>query len=136
MSSKKSSGPLILAVDDEEKILRFVRMNLELEGFRVINATSGLEALQRVRSAYPDLVLLDVMMPDIDGFETLRLLREFSDVPVIMLTVRSDEDDIVRGLRLGADDYMTKPFSVRDWSAVSMPSSGEPARWPLRNPLS
>jgi len=114
MSGKKSAGPLILIVDDEEKILRFLRMNLELEGFRVTTATSGLEALQRVRSLHPDLVLLDVMMPDIDGFETLRLLREFSDVPVIMLTVRSDEDDIVRGLRLGADDYVTKPFSVRE----------------------
>lgn len=114
MSGAKTSGPLILAVDDEEKILRFVRINLELEGFRVISANSGLEALQRIRTASPDLVLLDVMMPEMDGFETLRLLREFSDVPVIMLTVRSDEEDIVRGLELGADDYITKPFGVRE----------------------
>ncbi len=114
MAGTKASGPLILIVDDEEKILRFIRMNLELEGFRVISANSGLEALQRVRTASPDLVLLDVMMPEMDGFETLRLLREFSDVPVIMLTVRSDEEDIVRGLELGADDYITKPFGVRE----------------------
>lgn len=114
MSSKKPAGPLILIVDDEEKIIRFLRMNLELEGFRVTTATSGIEALQRARSLHPDLILLDVMMPDLDGFETLRLLREFSDAPVIMLTVRSDEDDIVHGLRLGADDYVTKPFSVRE----------------------
>lgn len=114
MAGTKASGPLVLLVDDEEKILRFVRMNLELEGFGVITATSGLEALQRVRAVSPDFVLLDMMMPEIDGFETLRLLREFSDVPVIMLTVRSDEEDIVRGLELGADDYVTKPFSVRE----------------------
>lgn len=110
----KHPGPLILIVDDEEKIIRFVQINLELEGFRVISATSGLQALERVRSDFPDLVLLDVMMPDLDGFEVLRLIREISDVPVIMLTVRSDEEDVVRGLELGADDYITKPFSVRE----------------------
>ncbi|MBN1955504.1 MAG: response regulator transcription factor [Anaerolineae bacterium] len=88
-------------------------MNLEMEGFRVVQASSGLEALQRVREDLPDLVLLDVMMPEIDGFETLKLLREVTDVPVIMLTVRAEEKDIVRGLELGADDYVTKPFSVQ-----------------------
>lgn len=107
-------GPLILVVDDEPRIVRFVVMNLELEGFRVVTASSGLEALRHAREDLPDLVLLDVMMPELDGFETLRLLRETSDVPVIMLTVRSDEEDIVRGLELGADDYITKPFSVRE----------------------
>lgn len=110
----KKPGPLILVADDESRIVRFVAMNLELEGFRVIGASSGLEALQRVREQLPDLVLLDVMMPELDGFETLRLLRETYDVPVIMLTVRSEEEDIVRGLELGADDYITKPFSVRE----------------------
>ncbi len=109
----KEPGPLILVVDDEERIVRFVTMNLELEGFQVITAPSGIEALRRVREDLPDLVLLDVMMPDLDGFETLRLLRETSDVPVIMLTVRSEEEDVVRGLELGADDYITKPFSIQ-----------------------
>jgi len=104
---------LILVVDDEPRMIQFIRMNLELEGYRVIQASNGLEALDKVRDELPDLVILDVMMPDLDGFETLRILRETSDVPVIMLTVKSEEDDIVRGLGLGADDYIIKPFSPR-----------------------
>ncbi len=104
----------ILVVDDEPRMIQFIRMNLELEGFRVLQASSGLEALNRVRDDLPDLVVLDVMMPDLDGFETLRLLRETTSVPVIMLTVRDDEDDKVKGLELGADDYVTKPFSPRE----------------------
>jgi two-component system KDP operon response regulator KdpE len=93
---------------------RFIRMNLELEGYRVIEAYNGVEALDRVRTSLPDLVILDVMMPEMDGFETLELLRETSNVPVIMLTVRADEEDKVRGLELGADDYVTKPFGARE----------------------
>jgi len=111
------TAPLILAVDDEEHILRLVRMNLEVENCRVITASSGIEAIERVRKDLPDLVLLDVGMPGLDGFETLRMIREISDVPVIMLTVRSDEEDIVRGLELGADDYITKPFRARELSS-------------------
>jgi len=108
------TGPLILVVDDEPRILRFITMNLELEGFRVITASNGVQALDRVRTDLPDLVLLDVMMPDMDGFETLRLLREISDAPVMMLTVRSEESDIVQGLKNGADDYLTKPFGMQE----------------------
>lgn len=108
---------LILVVDDEPRMIQFIRMNLELEGYRVLQASNGLEALDKVRDELPDLVILDVMMPDLDGFETLRLFRETSDVPVIMLTVKAEEDDIVRGLRLGADDYVTKPFSPRELSS-------------------
>jgi two-component system KDP operon response regulator KdpE len=108
------SHPLVLVVDDEPRIIRFVRINLEMEGFRVIEASDGLEALEQVREKMPDMVLLDVMMPEMDGFETLRMIRELSNVPVIMLTVRDSEDDKVRGLDLGADDYMTKPFSPRE----------------------
>jgi two-component system KDP operon response regulator KdpE len=108
---------LILVVDDEPRMIQFIRMNLELEGYRVIQASNGLEALDRVRDELPNLVILDVMMPDLDGFETLRILRETSEVPVIMLTVKSEEDDIVRGLKLGADDYITKPFSPRELSS-------------------
>jgi len=110
-------GPRILIVDDERHIVQVVRMNLEMERYQVITASSGTEALERVRQDLPDLVLLDVGMPELDGFETLRLLREVSDVPVIMLTVRSDEDDIIRGLELGADDYITKPFRARELSS-------------------
>lgn len=109
-----NKGGLILVVDDEPRMTRFIRMNLELEGYRVIEAHDGLEALDKARTALPDLILLDVMMPELDGFETLRTLREVSNVPVIMLTVRNDEEDKVRGLELGADDYVTKPFGTRE----------------------
>ena len=104
----------ILIVDDEARIRRFVRMNLDLEGYEVFEAENGVAALQRVRDDMPDLVLLDVMMPDLDGFETLARIREMSSVPVIMLTVKGDEDDRIKGLDLGADDYITKPFSPRE----------------------
>jgi two-component system KDP operon response regulator KdpE len=104
----------ILVVDDERRMIHFIRMNLELEGFLVAEAPNGQIALEKVRDELPNLVLLDVMMPELDGFETLELLREISNVPVIMLTARSEEDDRVRGLELGADDYITKPFSPRE----------------------
>jgi two-component system KDP operon response regulator KdpE len=104
----------ILVVDDEERMVRFIRLNLEHDGFQVIEAFNGTQAINSVRSNLPDLVLLDVMMPDIDGFEVLKIIREVSTVPVIMLTAKSEEDDRVRGLELGADDYITKPFSPRE----------------------
>jgi DNA-binding response OmpR family regulator len=104
----------ILVVDDEVRMVRFIRLNLEHDGFQVIEAYNGMQALERIRTNLPDLVLLDVMMPDIDGFEVLRTIREISQVPVIMLTAKGEEDDRVRGLELGADDYITKPFSPRE----------------------
>ena len=104
----------ILVVDDEERMVRFIRLNLEHDGFRVIEAFNGNQAINKARSNLPDLVLLDVMMPDLDGFEVLRVLREVSSVPVIMLTAKGEEEDRVRGLELGADDYITKPFSPRE----------------------
>jgi two-component system, OmpR family, KDP operon response regulator KdpE len=108
------SNKTILVVDDEPRMVRFVRMNLDLEGCRVIQASNGLEALEKVRADIPDLVLLDVMMPEMDGFEALKRIRETSTVPVIMLTVKAEEDDLIKGLELGADDYVTKPFSPRE----------------------
>ncbi len=114
MSTNVLKDKLILVVDDEPRMIQFVRMNLEAEGARVVAANNGLEALDKVREAIPDAVVMDVMMPDLDGFETLKLLRAQSDVPVIMLTVRADEDERIRGLELGADDYMGKPFSPRE----------------------
>jgi DNA-binding response OmpR family regulator len=105
---------LILVADDEPRMRRFMRMNLDLEGYRVIEAENGFDAVNRVREDLPDLVLLDVMMPEMDGFEALRLIRETSNVPVVMLTVKGDEEDRVKGLELGADDYVTKPFSPRE----------------------
>lgn len=107
----------ILVVDDESRMVRFVKMNLDLEGYLTLEANNGLEALEKVRDYNPDLVLLDVEMPGMDGFETLERLREMSDAAVIMLTVRSDEEDRIRGLDLGADDYVTKPFSPRELSS-------------------
>jgi two-component system KDP operon response regulator KdpE len=104
----------ILVVDDEERMVRFIRLNLEHDGFQVIEAYNGNQAINKARSNLPDLVLLDVMMPDLDGFEVLRVLREVSSVPVIMLTAKGEEEDRVRGLELGADDYITKPFSPRE----------------------
>jgi two-component system KDP operon response regulator KdpE len=105
---------LILVVDDEPRMISFMRMNLEIEGCRVISATNGREALDRARDDLPDVILLDIMMPGMDGFEVLRRLRESSAVPVIVLTAKDDEDDRIRGLELGADDYMGKPFSQRE----------------------
>jgi two-component system KDP operon response regulator KdpE len=92
----------------------FIRLNLEHDGFEVIEAGTGTQALEALRDRLPDLVLLDVMMPDLDGFETLQLIREISSVPVIMLTAKGEEEDRVRGLELGADDYIAKPFSPRE----------------------
>ena len=104
----------ILVVDDERRMVGFIRLNLEQDGFEVIEAFNGSQALDRLRDSLPDLILLDVMMPDIDGFVVLRTIREISQVPVIMLTAKSEENDKVKGLELGADDYVTKPFSPRE----------------------
>ncbi len=106
-----SRNMTILIVDDEPRIRDFVRMNLELEHYAVLEANNGVEAVEQLREFLPDLVVLDVMMPEMDGFETLRAIREVSTVPVIMLTVRQSEQDRIHGLDLGADDYIAKPFS-------------------------
>jgi two-component system KDP operon response regulator KdpE len=104
----------ILVIDDEPRIAEAVSMNLELEGYQVSWASNGREALRKITEELPDLVILDVMMPEMDGFETLRRIRELSNVPVIMLTVKGGETDKVRGLDLGADDYVTKPFGPKE----------------------
>lgn len=125
----------ILVVDDEPRMIGFIRMNLELEHFQVFEAHNGLEALEMIRTQLPDLVLLDVMMPKLDGYETLRMLREFSSIPVIMLTAKGEEEDIVKGLELGADDYIPKPFSPRELTSrlravlrrAEMPASSDSA---------
>lgn len=108
------AGKLILVVDDEPRMIKFVQFNLELDGFRVISANNGLEAVEKVRTQLPDLVILDVMMPQMDGFEALKNIRQISDVPVIMLTVKDEEDDKHIAFSAGADDYLTKPFSPRE----------------------
>ncbi len=129
--NNQRDGKRILVVDDEPRMIGFIRMGLELEGHQVIEAHNGLDALEYIRTKLPDVVLLDVMMPELDGFETLKMLREFSNIPVIMLTAKGEENDRVFGLELGADDYVTKPFSPRELSSrikavlrrTEMPSS-------------
>ena len=106
-------APLILVVDDEPKVTRLTRDYLEKNGLRVITAADGQSALTIARREKPDLVILDLMLPQIDGREVCRILRRESDVPIIMLTALSEEIDQVTGLEIGADDYITKPFSVR-----------------------
>ena len=111
---KMVQSKTILVADDEPRILEAVTMNLEVEGFQVSVASNGSEALKKITAELPDLIILDVMMPEMDGFETLKAIREFSTVSVIMLTVKGEETDRVKGLDLGADDYITKPFSPRE----------------------
>lgn len=101
----------ILAVDDDPKVLKILQHSLNNEGFEVICASDGMEALSRAKDIQPDLVLLDLMMPGMDGFETLQKLKEFLSVPVIILSARGDEVDRVVGFRMGVDDYQVKPFS-------------------------
>ena len=103
----------ILVVDDEPKLVKVVRDYLEYDGYRVVSAGDGREALERFREARPDLVVLDLMLPELDGLEVCRRLRRDSDIPIIMLTARAEEVDELVGLELGADDYVTKPFSPR-----------------------
>ncbi len=101
----------VLVVDDEPRILKFLELRLKASGYEVLTADSGLEALEQVQAQEPDLVVLDVLMPKKDGFETLKELRAFSSVPVIILSAKEANTDKVRGLELGADDYLAKPFS-------------------------
>ena len=110
-------GEHVLAVDDEPRYLRVISFNLEREGFRVTCATSGEEALALFERGDHDLVILDVMLPGLDGFEVCRRIREMSPRPIIMLTAKGAEEDKIKGLRLGADDYVTKPFSADELMA-------------------
>lgn len=104
-------GSRVLVVEDEPRMLDFIRVNLQQHGFTVLEAYDGTEALRRVREETPDIVLLDLYLPDIDGFEVLEQIRQVSTVPIIVVTVRDQEVEKIRGLELGADDYVTKPFS-------------------------
>lgn len=105
--------PLIMAVDDEETLRKLIRVNLTVDGYDVITAPDGDSALTMLEEREPDLVLLDIMMPGLDGFQTLDLIRQRSNVPVIMLTARCEMNTIRDTLGLGADDYITKPFSLQ-----------------------
>jgi len=107
----------ILVVDDDPAIMKFVRANLKAEGYETLAALDGEEALRVAEKELPDLIILDIMMPELDGFEVCRRLREWSPVPIIMLSVRGESEDKVKCLDLGADDYLTKPFAVDEMIA-------------------
>ncbi|MCM3390685.1 response regulator transcription factor (plasmid) [Ureibacillus chungkukjangi] len=104
----------ILLVDDEQRMLDLVELFLSPHGYKCIKETSGIEALQTLKKEPVDLVLLDVMMPGMDGWEVCEAIREFSSIPIIMLTARMEKGDLVKGLNMGADDYITKPFDERE----------------------
>jgi len=108
------AGETILVVDDEANIVQLSRLYLEREGFQVIEAGDGELALERIWNERPALVVLDIMLPELDGFDVCRRVRTESDVPIIMLTARDDDIDKIVGLELGADDYLTKPFNPRE----------------------
>jgi two-component system KDP operon response regulator KdpE len=109
--------PLILAVDDEAGILRLIKLELSSQGFRVVVANDGEEALRLAEQQRPDIVVLDIVMPDMSGLEVMRRLRERTSVPVILLTAKDHDEDKVRGLEMGADDYLVKPFNPEELSA-------------------
>ncbi len=104
----------ILVVDDEKRILSLLKAYLEQQGFQVVTAVNGQEAVYTARHEKPDLIILDIMMPEMDGYEFMRQHRKERETPIILLTAKVDEDDKVLGLELGADDYVTKPFSPRE----------------------
>lgn len=108
---KKTS---ILLVDDDPQLIRLVRANLESVGHRVLAAMDARSALELVNMEMPDMIILDIMLPEIDGYELCQRIREFSDIPIIMLTAKVEDTDKVTGLKLGADDYLTKPFSAQE----------------------
>lgn len=110
----------ILIVDDEENIVELIKMNLESSGYEAIGAYTGMEAITKTNSILPDLILLDLMLPDIDGLQICQMLRKnekTKDIPIIMITAKSEESDKVEGLSIGADDYVTKPFGIRELEA-------------------
>ncbi|OGO01472.1 MAG: hypothetical protein A2Y72_04925 [Chloroflexi bacterium RBG_13_53_26] len=106
--------PLLLVVDDDPALVRLVSLNLELDGYQVVTAANGKTAIELIQKEQPALVLLDVMMPGMDGFQTCTRVREFSEIPIIMLTAKGGVEDVVRGLDIGADDYVIKPFSITE----------------------
>src|SRR5258708_30377682 len=114
---RMSTQPLVLVADDEPRITKLVQIALSEEGFRVVTANSGEQALQKAEEIRPDIVLLDIVMPDLDGIEVMRQLRERRPVPVILLTAKGSTADKAKGLDLGADDYIAKPFHPDELAA-------------------
>ncbi|MBC8476762.1 MAG: response regulator transcription factor [Dehalococcoidia bacterium] len=132
MSGKRTS---ILAVDDDVRMLRMIHRILELEGYRVVDASNGGSVLDIFEEQNPDLILLDIMLPDIDGYTLCRRIREFSQTPVVMVTARGDEREKIQGFDAGADDYVTKPFSSRELSARVRAVLRRTMLWGERGPV-
>ena len=136
-----SQAPRILLVDDEHSVQKLLSFPLRKEGYEVVSALDGRQALDRLRETSFDLVVLDLMLPQVDGFEVCRQVRARSSVPIIMLTARADEIDKVLGLELGADDYITKPFSLREFRSrvkavlrrAELARAGDPGEEPLED---
>lgn len=116
-TNESKKRPTVLIVDDEPQIVDFLQMGFSYEGFRVLVATNGPGAIREATDAEPDIIILDVMLPGLNGLEVTRQLRRTRSVPIIMLTARDETDDLVAGLNIGADDYVTKPFAFRELMA-------------------
>jgi two-component system KDP operon response regulator KdpE len=131
MSAKRT----VLVIDDDPQLIKLVRVNLEAESYRVVTAMDGEAAMNRFHAEQPDLILLDIMLPGTTGYDLCQRIREFSSVPIIMLTAKVEDGDKIRGLKLGADDYLTKPFNVQELlariEAVLRRSDGEPQPPPV-----
>ena len=108
------AGNKILVVEDDKTLLDILRYNLTKEGYQVVVAADGVQALEVARSQKPELIVLDIMLPELNGYEVCRILRKDMTVPILMLTAKDNEVDKIVGLEIGADDYMTKPFSMRE----------------------
>jgi two-component system response regulator ResD len=132
------AGELILVIEDETTIARLIRLYLEQAGYRVVTAHDGIAGLELHARERPNLVILDLMLPGLDGLEVCRRIRAWANTPIVMLTARQSEDDRVQGLELGADDYITKPFSTREMvsrvRAVLRRAQGETTGEPARAP--
>jgi DNA-binding response OmpR family regulator len=126
-------NPAILVVDDDERTQHMLSGMLRLEGYRVITAISATEALEQLDHETPDLILLDIMMPEINGYDLCRRIREFSQVPIIMLTAKDSEQDMIDGLDVGADDYVTKPFLAKELLARIRASLRRTRLWDERS---
>ncbi len=129
------AGKKVLVVDDDVKTVELVKLYLNRDGYRVLTAYDGLDAIRLARESHPDLIVLDLMLPGLDGLQVFRALRAESDVPIIMLTAKTTEQDRLTGLELGADDYVTKPFSPRELAArVRAVLRRLPEEWIQRGP--
>jgi len=114
LSSEETTRPVILIIEDDESISEIVSRVLESEGYTTHIASNGVKGMEQFYLTLPDLIILDVKMPEMDGWETLERIRQISDCPAIMLTVFGSTDDIIKGLELGADDYLVKPFGIQE----------------------